>query len=191
MIDKYTLGLDISTSIVGICVFKNNNFFLMKYLDLRKVDCIFEKSKRFKTFFETLLKENNINTTHIYVEQVLQSFSKGFSSSNTLIQLARFNGIVSNISYEVTRILPVYLNVNTARKLLKIKIDKNCSIDKKEQVVNWVDKDLNGYDWPKKTITRGKNKGIVKLENYCYDMADAYVICKAGTINDLRDNQKN
>jgi hypothetical protein len=191
MKDNYVLGLDISTSVIGLCVFKNKEFFLMTHLDLKKINCIFKKAETFKLFLNDILSKNNIKLSEIYIEQVLQSFSKGFSSSNTIIQLARFNGIVSNISYEVSGIVPVYLNVNSARKSLGIKIDKNSSKDKKEQVVDWVSLDLPEYEWPKKTVSRGVNKGLVKLEHYCYDIADAYVICKAGTINDLRDNQKN
>ena len=98
------------------------------------------------------------------------------------MQLSKFNGIVSNISYRAANIKPVYINVNTARKSLGIKIDKNSVKDKKEQIVEWVDKDLGGFEWEKKVISRGKNKGSVKLKNFCYDMADSYVICKAGII---------
>ena len=98
------------------------------------------------------------------------------------MQLSRFNGIVSNIVFRITRIKPVFINVNTARKLLGIKIDKNSDKDKKEQIMEWVDSDLGGYNWPTKIISRGPNKGRVKYEKFCYDIADAYVICKAGII---------
>ena len=81
------------------------------------------------------------------------------------MQIARFNGVVSNIVYRSCGLIPVYINVNTARKLLEIKIDKNSVIDKKEQVLNWVNEDLGGYNWPEKIISRGKNKGLVKFEN--------------------------
>ena len=69
---------------------------------------------------------------------------------------------------------------NQPMKSLGIKIDKNSSKDKKEQVMDWVDNDLGGYKWPTKIISRGKNKGLVKYEKFCYDMSDSYVICKAG-----------
>ena len=67
------------------------------------------------------------------------------SSARTLMQLAKFNGIVSNIAYRLTNIKPVYINVNTARKTLQIKIDKTISVDKKEQIVEWVNNDLGSY----------------------------------------------
>ena len=127
-------------------------------------------------------KSENLNVENVYIEDTLQSFSRGLSSAKTLMTLAKFNGIVSNITYEVIKVKPEFINVNVARKSLKIKIDKTLEKDKKEQVMDWVYSDLGGYEWPTKVISRGKNKGVVKYEKFCYDMADAYVICKAGII---------
>jgi hypothetical protein len=176
----YSIGLDISTSIIGISFFKDNKFLELHYVDLTKIKCIFDKAEMFENKFSALIENKKIDS--IYIEDVLQSFARGLSSAKTLMQLARFNGIVSNISFRLSGIKPVYINVNTARKHLGVKIDKNSCKDKKEQIVDWVTSDLGTYDWPTKIISRGINKGLVKLEKYCYDMADAYVICKAGII---------
>ena len=177
---EYFLGLDISTSIIGISIFKNKNLKEMFYLDLRKTKCIFEKANKFKAFIKE--KVDSLSIDKIYIEETFQSFSRGLSSAKTLMTLAKFNGIISNITYEVTKVKPEFINVNVARKSLNIKLDKTLQKDKKEQVMDWVYNDLGGYDWPTKTISRGKNKGVVKYEKFCYDMADAYVICKAGII---------
>tara|TARA_Y100000592_G_scaffold22093_1_gene34216 strand:+ start:16840 stop:17391 length:552 start_codon:yes stop_codon:yes gene_type:complete len=172
------LGLDISTSVIGICIFDDANFVLMDKINLSKIKNIFEKARETERVLDNIFK--NYNIENVYIEDILLAFRRGMSSSKTLMQLARFNGIVSNIVYRSCGLMPVYINVNTARKLLGIKIDKNSSIDKKRQVLNWVDNDLGGYKWEEKVISRGKNKGCVKLENFCYDMSDSYVICKAG-----------
>lgn len=176
------IGLDISTSIVGISIFENKKLSKLNYIDLSKEKCIFKKAKMFEVFFtKNIVNIKNID--YIYIEDILQSFRRGLSSANTLMKLAKFNGIVSNIVYNITSLIPEYINVNTARKTLEIKIDKKSLVDKKEQVMMWVDKDLNeNYSWPTKVISRGPNKGLVKYEKFCYDMADAYVICKAGII---------
>lgn len=188
---KHTLGFDVSTSYVGICIFENNKFKKLYYVDLVKEKEFFKKCKKFRQEITTILEENNVTNPDIFVEDILQGFSRGLSSAKTITQLARFNGIVSNILYELTECTPVYLNVNSARKLLEIKIDKNSNIDKKEQILNWVIEDMDDvYDWPKKLVTRGKYKNNVKLEKYCYDMADAYVICKAGIKNNVISNIK-
>tara|TARA_B100001121_G_C18325925_1_gene450978 strand:- start:134 stop:589 length:456 start_codon:yes stop_codon:yes gene_type:complete len=147
---------------------------------------MFDKASKFEEEFvqkiTTDTSGNEIDIKYIYVEDTLQSFSRGLSSARTLMQLSRFNGIVSNIAFRMTKIKPVFINVNTARKTLGIKIDKNSNKDKKEQIMDWVDGDLGGYNWPTKIISRGPNKGHVKYEKFCYDIADAYVICKAGII---------
>jgi hypothetical protein len=147
---------------------------------------MFDKANKFEEEFKQKIckdvEEKFLDIENIYIEDTLQSFSRGLSSARTLMQLSRFNGIVSNIAFRITRIKPVFINVNTARKSLGIKIDKNSSKDKKEQVMDWVDSDLGGYNWPTKIISRGPNKGHVKYEKFCYDIADAYVICKAGII---------
>ena len=183
---EYSIGLDISTSIVGMSLFLNNKLIKLRHVDLTKTKCMLDKANKFEIdFVMKILKDindNDINISKIYIEDTLQSFSRGLSSAKTLMQLSRFNGIVSNIVFRITRIKPVFINVNTARKLLGIKIDKNSDKDKKEQIMEWVDSDLGGYNWPTKIISRGPNKGRVKYEKFCYDIADAYVICKAGII---------
>ena len=135
------------------------------------------------------IKEEIEQIENIFIEDILQSFSRGMSSSRTITQLARFNGIVSFLIYKIFSLKPVYINVNTARKTLGIKIDRNSDKDKKLQVLEWVDNDLGGYDWPEKIISRGPNKGLVKYENFCYDISDAYVICKSGILLNEKNNQ--
>ena len=183
---EYSIGLDISTSIVGMSLFLGENLVKLMHVDLTKTKCMFDKASKFEEEFKqkifTDVEGNNLDIKDIYIEDTLQSFSRGLSSARTLMQLSRFNGIVSNIVFRITKIKPVFINVNTARKSLGIKIDKNSDKDKKEQIMDWVDADLGGYNWPTKIISRGPNKGRVKYEKFCYDIADAYVICKAGII---------
>ena len=184
---EYSVGLDISTSIVGMSLFLDNKLVKLMHVDLTKTKCMFDKASKFEEEFKqkillNLETDEFLTISNIYIEDTLQSFSRGLSSARTLMQLSRFNGIVSNIAFRITRIKPVFINVNTARKILGIKIDKNSDKDKKEQVMDWVDADLGGYNWPTKIISRGPNKGHVKYEKFCYDIADAYVICKAGII---------
>jgi hypothetical protein len=84
----------------------------------------------------------------------------------------------------VTGIKPEFINVNTARKSVGLKIRKqiNCGKTTKEQVLDWVSSRLNDidYQWPVKTLKSGPRKGKIVLESGCYDMADAYVISFAG-----------
>lgn len=182
---KY-VGLDISTSIIGISFidYKENLIFLDN-INLKKNKDFFEKVDVVKNKL-LLYKKNYIFDEHTIfsIEEAFQSFSKGFSSAKTLSQLNKFNGIVSYLVYETFNIKPLYINVNTARKNLQIKIEKKSSATTKEQVFSWVKEKLPDYDWPTKKLKSGPNKGLVKFDECCYDMSDAFVICKALIYNE-------
>lgn len=192
---KY-IGLDISTSIVGISFLDSlGNLIDLESINLKKISCIFSKSNKVreeftnyknKYFFEEEIK--------LGIEESFQSFSKGFSSAKTLSQLNRFNGIVSYISAEVYSVIPEFINVNAARKCLGIKIDKKSSESTKEQVFQWVKSEFKNnnieFKWPEKVLISGPNKGRVKFDESCYDMSDAYVICKAAIYNERFINNK-
>jgi hypothetical protein len=125
--------------------------------------------------------------TKICIEENLQSFRTGLSSAKTLAALARFNGIVSYLSEQVFEIAPEFLNVNSARRSVGITLvrKKDGGRPTKEQVFDWVSKEMsdtdNQYQWPVKTLKSGPRKGKTILEPGCYDMADAFVIARAGS----------
>ena len=179
------IGLDISTSIVGVSFLdKNGEMIDLKAVNLKKIKCIFDKSKAIKESFLLFKSTFNIDeNVKIFIEEPFQSFSKGFSSAKTLSQLNRFNGIVSYLSAEVFSCIPLYINVNSARKTLQLKINKKSDLSTKDQVFNWVKNQVQ-FSWPEKILKSGPNKGLVKFHESCYDMSDAYVICKAGFINE-------
>lgn len=187
---KY-IGLDISTSIVGISFFsKSKELIDLKAINLKKIKCIFSKANKVKEDFADIVENYNLEEdVEVAIEESFQSFSKGFSSAKTLSQLNRFNGIVSYLSSFIFNCVPVYVNVNSARKILQIKLDKKLNISTKDQVFNWV-REQEEFTWPTKTLKSGPNKGLVKYDESCYDMSDAYVICKAHINNNERQHSK-
>lgn len=181
---KY-IGLDISTSIIGIALLDaEGNLINLENINLKKIKCLFDKSNKTRDIF-TKISENYLfeEEIKISIEEAFQSFSKGFSSAKTLSQLNKFNGIVSYIASETFATKPVYINVNSARKNLQIKIDKHLDISTKEQIFRWVQNEID-FEWPKKILKNGPNKDVVKNDESCYDMSDAYVICKALIFNE-------
>tara|TARA_X000000368_G_C22977214_1_gene688166 strand:- start:104 stop:682 length:579 start_codon:yes stop_codon:yes gene_type:complete len=187
---KY-LGLDISTSIVGICLLDSDKDLVdLLSINLKKIKCIFSKSNAVRDEFTKIKNKYSFTEDFkISIEESFQSFSKGFSSAKTLSQLNRFNGIVSYLSADVFSVIPTYINVNSARKNLEIKINKKLDVSTKEQVFQWVKNSLkDDFDWPMKTLKSGPNKGLVKFDESCYDMSDAYVICKALIYNEEQNN---
>jgi Holliday junction resolvasome RuvABC endonuclease subunit len=178
-----TLGLDISTSCTGWCILshdKDTKIHEMGYIDLSKFNTLYQKAKVVKDKIGKLHILHDINS--VFIEENLQSFRSGFSSAQTLSKLAKFNGIVSYIAFEQFGIEPVFLNVNSARKNVGLKIIRASQggAATKEQVFEWVRKDFPDFKWPKKVLKSGPRKGVEIFDPRCYDMADAYVIAMAG-----------
>ena len=179
------LGLDISTSCTGYSILDSNKMLLDQgFISLSKQKCAYEKADICKNKIRSLIQKYNIEK--IFIEQNLQSFRSGFSSAQTLSTLARFNGIISYICYDISGIKPIFVNVNSARKTVGIKIisKKNGGKPTKDQVFEWVKTDLKNksikFVWPEKTLKSGPRKGQTVFLNECYDIADAYIICQAG-----------
>jgi len=176
------LGLDISTSCTGWCVLDDSGEILkIGYIDLSKERCIFKKSKKTKQKIQSIHIDYDIKK--IFIEENLQSFRSGFSSAQTISTLSKFNGIVSFICFEEFLIVPNFLNVNSARKTLGIKIKrkKDGGLPTKEQIAEWSLKNIK-YDWPMKVLKSGPRKGKTILDGRSYDMMDAYIVAKAGLV---------
>ena len=172
-------GLDISTSCIGAYVVdtltKKESFYSFS----PKGSDWIEKALSTKAFLHELFLSHEI--AEVFIEENLQAFRPGLSSAKTLMALARFNGVVSFMIQDIFDLKPQFLNVNSARKSLGIKIQRKAALTTKEQVFYWVDNRTN-FDWPTKIMKSGKRKGQTVLEGSVYDMADAYVIAHAGLV---------
>ena len=111
------LGLDISTTMVGCAIIDPSTKKLVRCenWDISKLEKIYEKSETIGAEISTLRSDYNIE--HVFVETALKKFLPGRSRADTIIKLAKFNGIVSWLCYECLDIYPTYINVNTARSL--------------------------------------------------------------------------
>jgi len=170
------LGLDISTSTVGFCVLRGDDIEDIGAIELSKLKSIFEKAQEFRKRIKEIKKTHKIKG--IFIEENLQAFRPGLSSAKTIVTLARFNGMCSLIVSDIFEMDPVFVNVNSARKLVGFKKQKNGK-NTKDQVFDFVKNIEKNVYWPTKVMTRGPRKGTEVFENFCYDMADAYVIVKS------------
>lgn len=173
------LGLDISTSCTGICILdQDNQVILLDNIRLDKCTDFFLKCAEVKKYLDSLKTDHLIQ--NIFIEQDLQAFRPGLSSAATINTLARFNGAVTFMAYQTFGIRPDLINVTRARSAVGLKINhKDKTKTTKEKIFEWVSDQIE-FDWPK------KKTGSVKTS--CYDMSDAYVICRAG-INLLNDGK--
>ena len=107
------LGLDISTSVVGLSIVDDSGYVVsLTNIDLRKIDGVWSKADVVATRLPYLVGQLRNHLSGVYIEENLARFRPGFSSASTLITLARFNGIVSYIVLKEFGIEPFYINVN-------------------------------------------------------------------------------
>ena len=169
------LGLDVSTSSTGWAVLDDSgNLVEMGSFNLAKHEDLFDKARAVREGLLELRSKYQVSKTSI--EEPLQGFRRGMSSAHTLLTLARFNGIVSWLAYDVFNVKPIFFDSSTARRGLGIKIDK--ARDTKDQIMEWVEV-VTGKELPKRVAKVGKKKGMTLFAAGVNDAADAYVMARA------------
>ncbi|MFA5174634.1 MAG: hypothetical protein WC438_05630 [Candidatus Pacearchaeota archaeon] len=158
------IGLDISSSCVGISQWNNNNLVKYGFVDISRIPSD-ELFKKIDTFF--VLFDIPQNVTEILVEESLKSFAYGHSSVDTMLLLTKINVLISYVLYCKIGIYPKFISAQTARKHIGLKINKNSSVDKKEQIFDFVDKKFNLFS------LMNKNG---KMDKRMFDISDAIVI---------------
>ena len=186
------LGLDISTSTTGWCLTsqKNGKIALIDagFVHHKGKRTLHEKSQDVKEVLLALKSKNSIDV--ICIEENLQSFRTGLSSAKTLMTLSRYNGIVSHECWLETSLVPLYYNVNSARKSLGINTTKKVrkpNEKAKDIVHRWVKRHeiMSEYSWPTKVLRGGPNKGKTIEDPGCMDLSDAFVMSLCGQLEHL------
>ena len=166
------LGLDVSTSITGITILeKDGTLVYNDAWDTRKYKSFFQKVKHVEDNLKEL-KRVHPRIDRIFIEESLQTFRSGFSSAKTLSTLARFNGVVSWLTYRIFQMEPEYIGASSARKLCGLKIPRGTKA--KQVVIQHVIDNV-----PQIEIEYTKHNNV---KPSCYDKADSWVIAQAGLI---------
>lgn len=188
------LGLDISTACTGWAVAEVDDTGLVTqvelgHIELSKTQGLIPKALHAEKVIKSL--QEKYTFSEVYVEENMQAFHPGASSAQTIVKLAKFNGIVTFLCHQITGLTAANVNVNRARKALGINLKKEkvCGVSTKEQVFRWVSahSTMSNYEWPYKTLGSGPRKGTTILEQHAYDMADAFVVVMAGPIVPAED----
>ena len=174
------LGLDVSTSVVGICVLdtqkqSNDRILLLDHV-VPKGDLI-DKSYDVRNKLISL-KQQFSNFDAIVIEEPLMSFSKSMSSAATITTLMRFNGMCSLVVFDVFAVKPSYISASHGRKVCGIKMKRvaACGLSQKQQTFNYmIANDLKHVVWP----TKKSKKIPAPTVDWAYDECDAYVLTKA------------
>jgi Holliday junction resolvasome RuvABC endonuclease subunit len=169
------LGLDISTTMVGVALIDQDTRSLVKSesWDLSKCDSLYEKAELVGSHLYEIRSDYKVN--HVFIETALKKFMPGRSRADTIIKLAKFNGIVSWISFECYDMRPTYINVNTARTLYGLSFPRGTKGPQRKKMVieAVIDKEKTNFKYE---MARG-NKNYKKGTD---DRADAVVIARAG-----------
>ena len=179
------MGLDISSTTIGLSLIESNNckFSLKKY-DYYKPD---KKCHLFESLLNT--KKHIIETLNdwkpdvVVIEEIAEHFS--ISTSKTIVKLATYNRMVGLTVFENSNILPVMVNVNTARSIIKPKSHKGRLM--KEDVPEVVAAIMKcEFPWVLKKT--GKKAGEPADESY--DIADSIAVALSYAALDCVSNKK-
>lgn len=217
--NRIILGLDVSTSTIGIAIVLDNGSDYGKLIELTHVAPKAKKIKGIESLFikkrifqeEFLSKWKDCGITDVIIEEPLLRSN----NVNTCAQLLRFNSMIADAVYNTLGIVPKFISSYHARlfafpELYTIrKYKKNGEKYEINKIISSLKHNhfslFGSYQWDidKKQVLQGKvaslfpeiqwlynKKGELKQENY--DSVDAYV-CVLGLINSeryLQDSEK-
>lgn len=191
--NKIAMGLDVSTSTIGVCIVLDDGSDYGKILELthispkipskiKGIESLFIKKKIFEEF---IVKFKDFGIDEVVIEEPLLRSN----NVNTVGTLLRFNGMISDCVYNILGIVPHYISSYDARKYGKD--EKQYDYKKIKKEIQQCKMVLFGdYPWTidKKTVIQGNvselfpdvpwiynKKGELKKENF--DASDAYVAC--------------
>jgi Holliday junction resolvasome RuvABC endonuclease subunit len=167
------LGLDISTAVVGVAVIDEGRLVLSKHWDISKADTLFTKAEMIGAELWQIRNEYKID--NIFIETALKKFIPGRSRADTIMKLAKFNGIISWICYESFETEPIYINVNSARSLYGLSFPRGTKGPQRKKMVieAVIEKEKTAFTYEMARGGRNYKKGTD-------DRADAIVIARAG-----------
>jgi Holliday junction resolvasome RuvABC endonuclease subunit len=168
--NEYILGLDVSTSRVGIAILNpNGNLIDCQVIKLNSKDTLEERCFTVERFLEVKYAKYYIK--QIYIEAPFVMFSGGKTTAMTMAKLQRFNGMVSWMVRNLYGIIAEPIAANKARGLVGLKIKRGENT--KLKVIEWVKS-----EYPKDFIVELTRHGNPKPGTD--DMADSIVIARAG-----------
>ena len=177
------LGLDISTTIVGVALLNDEGKLIVSsHWDISKQETLFEKAEMVGSLLWELKTEHKIEK--VFIETALKKFFPGKSRADTIIKLAKFNGIVSWICFDTFGDAPTFINVNTARSLYGLSFPRGTKGPQRKKMVIEAVKDKEKTAFTFEMARGGKN-----YKKGTDDRADAVVIARAGEF--LLRNQNN
>jgi len=177
------VGLDVSTSIIGVCFLDDDGSFVeSSFVDLRKEKDFTEKCLMFAKHVEKFSQLHEVD--NVFIEDKLSGFARGRTSQQTIMKLAAFNGACTYIAGSVFSVSPLHVHPSTVKATMKkdgLFIPKGA--DKKRASLDFVCSTISDFPYEE---TRNGNPQV-----FCFDMVDAYCVARAGYLKHICEESKN
>mgnify|MGYP003131317927 CR=1 FL=1 len=169
---EFILGLDVSTSRVGITVLSPEADLIdCQVVKLNSKDELEDRCDQLKKHLQ--INYNKYYIKEVYIESPFIMFSGGKTTAMTMAKLQRFNGMVSYMVRELYGVNAVSIAANKARGLVGLKVKRGENT--KLKVIEWAQK-----QYPKNFIVEYTRHGNPKPGTD--DKADSIVIARAGLL---------
>ncbi len=193
---KTVLSFDVSTATIGICLLSYDDGYVhMNHIEDYKPNKngdLLERLVETKTYILSVIRK--YKPDQIAIEKFIEYMKA--SNSKTILLLAIFNQTIALTCYEEMGILPVILNVNSVRAL--IKVPNQVGRLSKEDVPSALEYHL-GIKWEFLYTKPKKSKGKIKepkIMAESYDRADAcavglaYIISQRPKVKKTKSKKK-
>ena len=181
----YILGLDISTSVIGMAVMDcDHKLIHYRNLKMSSKEDLEIRCWQFKQELLSLFEDYAFDM--VYVEQPAMMFGGGKTTAQTMSKLQRFNGMCCYAVYTQTFLVPQLVHANSARKKMNISIPRNVK-KKKHFIIQEVQKKYPNFTY--EITSHGNPKPGTD------DIADAIVIAYYGVsvfkegLNDIGEDK--
>jgi Holliday junction resolvasome RuvABC endonuclease subunit len=134
----YYLGVDVSTSKIGIAVLDSDkNIIVSEVIKFKDGNTLEEKAALFENKLTKLQKYYFI--ADVFIEEPFVAFGGGKTTAQTMAKLQRFNGMCSYSAFRIFEKNANMVNVRSARSKLGIKIPKGLKEKEvKNTIIEWV-----------------------------------------------------
>ena len=192
---KKILGLDVSTSTIGVCLFDIDEKKLLELTHISpkvKTKDNLEKSKikelflKVDAFSEYIVKFRGMGIKHIVIEEPLVSSNNVY----TVATLLRFNGMISKLCFDIFGILPDFISTYESRsigfpELMGYRVDPKGKKAKNKTLFGGHPKDVDKKKivWEHVAAIEPDVKWYYKsngtIDKKSYDASDAYCCVRA------------
>jgi len=132
----YYLGLDISTSKIGIALLNENKELICSdFIKLNSKDSLEKRAEQFYEYIYLLYLEYERKIDSVFLEQPFVAMFGGSSSAVTTSTLNIFSGMCRYVIYGVLNKEPVLVDVRKARSSLGIRIPRGTPAKSKKQMI--------------------------------------------------------